>query len=278
MAKVRVDLKLDHEAAYVADLCKAVQRITDEQMDRILKKRGGKQSGVAHDGFQLTTPAEILRAAIESDMPPLDPITAQAYRFDRAYQVKDMFALLGLYRVLVRTLNLDPVDIQKWIEQDTMIARLDGLQKKHATTTDTPADLAARPDWFLQHKYVFDDIGTEEDHDAVYGSGHEGIPLRLRLMQEDMDARAEDGEYIAYILTRPHVNNKIVMLYSHQEHGPPVEVKTMRMDADRVTRLARTGQTYAEAVSSAERDYLEAQESKKKREADAATGKQAKNQ
>ncbi|KAF6806033.1 hypothetical protein CSOJ01_09099 [Colletotrichum sojae] len=52
----------------------------------------------------------------------------------------------------------------------------------------------------------------------------------------------------------------------------------MRMDADCVTRLARTGQTYAEAVSSAERDYLEAEESKKKREADAAAGKQAENQ
>ncbi|KAF6806034.1 hypothetical protein CSOJ01_09100 [Colletotrichum sojae] len=209
MAKVRVDLKLDHEAAYVANLRKTVQKITDEQMDRIVKEREGKQSG---------------RYA------PLDPVAAQAYRFDRAYQVKDRFALLGLYRVLVRTLNLDPVDIQKWIEQDTMIARLDGLQKKHATATDTPADLAASLDWFLQHKYIFDDVATEKDHDAVMKAMEAAMKASpagsdfaklcqesadsTKLMQEDMDARAENGEYIAYILTRPHVDNKSVMLYS----------------------------------------------------------------
>ncbi|KAK2765820.1 hypothetical protein CKAH01_15569 [Colletotrichum kahawae] len=258
----------------LADIRIKVQEVADEELKRIAKERGQKQPASP------VTPVEALRAAINSDMPPLDPTTAQAFRFDRAYLVQDKFALLDLYRVLMHTLNLHPADMQKWIEKDTMLARLNSLQKKHATASDTPTDLTAKLDWFREHKYVFDGIGTDEDQAAVNaafmaapaGSELAEVSKEVagwdKLMGDDMDARAEKGEYIAYILTRPHIDNKIIMFYSYTDQGPPDEVKTMRADEKGVMSIVRVGQTYAEAVASAEKEYLEAQEHKKKREAE----------
>uniref|UniRef100_L2FLQ0 Uncharacterized protein n=1 Tax=Colletotrichum fructicola (strain Nara gc5) TaxID=1213859 RepID=L2FLQ0_COLFN len=235
----------------VADIRDKVQEVADEELKCIAKERGHKQSASS------STPAEALRAAIDSDMPPLDPTMAQAFRFDRAYQVKDKFALLALYRVLVDTLSLDPADIQKWIEKDTMLARLNSLQKKHAGAPATQPDLAAaltcrrRSGLHAQLAEVSKEVAGWD-----------------KLMGEDMDARAEKGEYIAYILTRPHVDNKVMMFYSYSDQGPPDEVKTMRADEECVMSIVRTGQTYAEAIASAEKEYLEAQEEKSKRKAE----------
>lgn len=205
---------------------------------------------------------------------------AQAFRFHRAYQVKDKFALLALYRGLVDTLSLDPADIQKWIEKDTMLARLNGLQKKHAGAPATQPDLAAALTWFGAHKHIFDDLNSDGDKaaiEAAFMAAPAGSQLAEvskevagwdKLMGEDMDARAEKGEYIAYILTRPHVDNKVMMFYSYSDQGPPDEVKTMRADEEGVMSTVRTGQTYAEAIASAEEEYLEAQEKNEKRKAE----------
>ncbi|KAH0435745.1 hypothetical protein CcaCcLH18_04699 [Colletotrichum camelliae] len=250
----------------VADICNEVDEIADEELKRIAAPP--------------VIPAEVLRAAITSDMPPLDPTTARAFRFDRAYQVKHKFALLALYRALVNTLKLGPADIQKWIYKDTMLARLNSLEKKHAGAPATEPDLAAALGWFGKHKYIFDDMDSDAEHAAVAsdvkaapaGSQLAEVSKEVagwdKLMGDDMDARADKGEYIAYILTRPHVDNKIIMFYSYSDQGPPDEVKTMRADEKGGMSIVRTGQTYAEAIASAEKEYLEALEEKKKREAE----------
>lgn len=288
--KIGLDLSPNYELAYVASFREDLQKLADEDTETFIKDRRGKQSAAVNTGSQPTTPSEILMAAIDSDMPPSDPITAKAYRFDRAYQVKHRFALLNLYRVLVRNLKIDPGDIRKWIEKDTMLARLDSLQKKHATAPDTPTELAAALDWFLQHKYIFDEIGTDEERIAI-DAALMAVPstgsrlARLceeaadwyNLIREDMDSRFKESTYIAYILTRPHLDNKIIMFYAYNNQGPPDQVNTVRLDGNGVMGIVRTGQTYADAVTSADEEYREVLAEKKSRGVEVAYGDQPKN-
>lgn len=216
------------------------------------------------------TPAEILRAAIDSDQPPEDPATVEAFRFDRCYMPEHRRGLLSIYRCLIVTFSVSAEDVQMRIAQgpDTSVALMIATltqEKMRVLSEGGPDHPTAKLlddvfDWFVELVHVFfpkdHHLNQKALYDACLAAKADGPPARdddadydfLDVVRADIGARAAKGEHIAYMFTNPHRGNRFGLCYFGPPGQPPFEVKTLEESMDgSPNKVVRVSATIGEA-------------------------------
>ncbi|KAJ0312166.1 hypothetical protein COL5a_001849 [Colletotrichum fioriniae] len=234
------------------------------------------------------TLAEALHAHIESNTVPTDMDVIEAFRFDCVFTMADRRNLLTLYRHLVLDHGVSTAAIQGWIAEgkETVTARIEELFQPHRDKIPTVRSIMAEK-WYRKNPHVFDHIGgsrTAEDREkdtvlqailcgATPGERMAGgvgatreVDTQMRLVEADIMARADKGENIAYLISRPQMANEaIVFAPCNRTHDDklPMKIKIVELTPDGMcTGVLHVAATLDEAKEYATDAYYEAERMK----------------
>ncbi|KAK0370139.1 hypothetical protein CLIM01_12499 [Colletotrichum limetticola] len=235
------------------------------------------------------TPAKALRTHVASNTVPTDMDVIEAFRFNCVFTMADKRNLLILYRHLVLDHGVSTAAIQSWIAEgkETVTARIEELFRPHRDKIPTVRSIMAEK-WYRKNPHVFDHIGgsrTEEERekDTVlqailcgatpaermaggFGATRE-VETRMRLVEADIMARADKGEHIAYLISRPQMVDEAVVFTpcnSTHEDKLPAEIKIVEMTPDGMcTGVLHVAASLDEAKEYATDAYYEAERMKR---------------
>ncbi|KAL0764146.1 hypothetical protein CaCOL14_013199 [Colletotrichum acutatum] len=231
------------------------------------------------------TPAEALRAHIESNTVPTDMDVIEAFRFDCVFTRADKRNLLVLYSHLVLDHGVSTSAIQGWIAEgkETVTARIEELFQPHRDKIPTVRSTMAEK-WYRKNPYVFDHVGgspTAEDREkdtvlqailcgATPGERMAGgvgatreVEAQMRLVEADIMARADKGEHIAYLISMSQMANEaVVFTPCNRPHSDklPLEIKIVELTPDGMcTGVVHVAASLDEAKEYVTNAYYEAE-------------------